>query len=122
MFLQTTSLLSEMNNIVNIINLVNVLGAAAALAQPPGRQPVRRRVRLQPFDLPDREFKARYRFSKDGVSRLVDILRPHLKHRDNRGSPFSPEQIVCCGLGSTLKKYYQKHNFNVRQLTGGGGW
>ena len=37
---------------------------------------VRRRGRVDPFNLPDREFKARYWFSKDGVRKLTDILRP----------------------------------------------
>ena len=61
---------------------------------------VRRRERVDPFNLPDREFKARYRFSKDGVRKLTDILRPYLNAdaENMRGLPFSPEQIVTSGL------------------------
>ena len=57
---------------------------------------VRRRERIDPFNLPDREFKARYRFSKDGVRNLTDILRPHLNAdaENNRGLPFSSEKIA----------------------------
>ena len=67
----------------------------------------RRRERVDPFNLPDREFKARYRFSKDGVRKLTDILRPYLNAdaENMRGLPFSPEQIVTSGfdiLGSGL--------------------
>ena len=60
-----------------------------------GNRIVRRRERFEPFSLPDREFKARYRFSKDGLRHLTDILRPQLTEeiRSNRGLPFSPEEI-----------------------------
>ena len=34
----------------------------------------RQRIRLDPYQLPDREFKQRYRFSKPGVRRLVANL------------------------------------------------
>ena len=46
-----------------------------------------RRERIDPFTLPDREFKARYRFSKDGVRNLKDVLRPYLNTDtdNNRG-------------------------------------
>ena len=68
------------------------------------REKVRRRDRLDPFSIPDREFRGRYRFTKENVQKLINILTPHLlteeqksKH-DNKGLPFSVAQIVCCGL------------------------
>ena len=39
----------------------------------------RQRIRLDPYQLPDREFKQRYRFSKPGVRRLVASLLPFLQ-------------------------------------------
>ena len=71
---------------------------------------VRRRERVDPFNLPDREFKARYRFSKDGVRKLTDILRPYLNAdaENNRGLPFSPEQIVTSGLDILGSGHFQR--------------
>lgn len=49
-----------------------------------GNRVVRRRIRFEPYTLPEREFKARYRFSKEGVQRLTNILRPLLTDEDER--------------------------------------
>ena len=62
------------------------------------REPVRRRNRADPLqEIPDREFKARFRFSKDNVLRITDMLR-HSLIAGGRGHPFSPEEIVCLSL------------------------
>ena len=92
-----------MDYAANIINVINVIAAVGAVAAPPApagppRCPVRRRDRCDPFAVPDREFFERYRFSKASVYHLADILRPHLSSRDNRGLPFTPEEVVCTGL------------------------
>ena len=41
-----------------------------------------RRQRLDPFEIPDREFAGRYLFSKDGVRRLCDILHDEIEPKD----------------------------------------
>ena len=78
------------------------------------REKVRRRDRLDPFSIPDREFRGRYRFTKENVQKLINILTPHLlteeqksKH-DNKGLPFSVAQIVCCGLDYLAGGYFQR--------------
>ena len=60
---------------------------------------------LDPFSIPNREFKIRYRFDKDNVRIIADIVRPHIhlfKPGDGMGAGrptlLSVEQIVCLGL------------------------
>ena len=74
-------------------------------------RPVRHRV--DPLDLPDSYFKSRFRFSKNGVRRLVDLVRPNLNlNEDNpnarRGQPFSAEQIVCSALNIMGGGHFQR--------------
>ena len=50
------------------------------------------------FDIPEREFKVRFRFSKENVRRITELVRGSLENQQNRGLPFSPGQIVCLAL------------------------
>ena len=72
------------------------------------RAPRRRRERLDPFTLPDREFKARFRFSKEGVTRLTNLVRGSLSHTTNRGIPFTAEQVVCSALDYLGGGHFQR--------------
>ena len=62
------------------------------------RPAMRERVgmRFNPLELPDIEFKKRYRFSKNSVeNHLVPLLYPTGRRaEDGRGFPFTPVQVV----------------------------
>ena len=91
-------------DIADILDIVN-------LANPPRvRNRRRRRRRLDPFRLPDREFKQRYRFSKEGVRRMVETLRPFFGGLpvNQRGRPFDAEHIVCSGLDLLGGGHFQR--------------
>ena len=64
--------------------------------------------RINPCDLPVREFHGRYRFSKNGVHRLANLLRPQLQVRDGRGNLFTVEHIVSCGLNYLGGGHFQR--------------
>ena len=53
--------------------------------------------RLDPFDTTDKEFWARYRFTKDSVRRLAALVFPNPVIND-RGKPFTREQVTCLAL------------------------
>ena len=86
----------DINDILQIVAINNLAQPVRVVRRARRRQ----RIRLDPYQLPDREFKQRYRFSKPGVRRLVASLLPFLQGQaaNDRGLPFSPEQIVCSGL------------------------
>ena len=69
-----------------------------------------RRYRLRPdfYDIPDREFKNRFRFSKENVTRITNLVRGDLEKESDRGSPFSPEQIVCLSLDILGGGHFQR--------------
>lgn len=84
----------------------------------PLRNPVWRRRRADPLaDIPNpREFKARYRFSKDNVRRLIGMVTPIFNiNNSQRGLPCTPEQIVC----SALEIMAGGHFFRVNGYGGG---
>ena len=58
----------------------------------------RLRQRLNAFEIPEGEFKVRFRFSKENVRRIIEMVRGSLERGMNRGCPFSPEQTVCLAL------------------------
>ena len=68
------------------------------------------RERTTHFDAPPRLFLSRYGFSKEGVRRIIDVIGPHLQteHDNNRGRPFTAEQIVCSGLHILRGAHYQR--------------
>ena len=90
-------------NVIDFLDIANIIDEVNG-----NREPVRRRNRLDPFSLPDREFRVRFRFSKDGVRQLTEIIRPGLEHGNNRGLPFTPEQVVCCGLDFFSGGHFQR--------------
>ena len=97
-----------MDEVLDVLDLVETVDDVNDIVNIAYREPRRSRPRLDPFTLPDREFKGRYRFSKDGVRRLTDLLRPGLIHKDEKGCPFTPEQIVCCGLNILGSAHFQQ--------------
>ena len=54
-------------------------------------------------EIPDKEYQARFRFSKENFRRIVDLLRPQLERETDHGSPLTPDQIVLNASGS--RKY-----------------
>ena len=96
----------DINDILQIVAINNLAQPVRVVQRARRRQ----RIRLDPYQLPDREFKQRYRFSKPGVRRLVAILLPFLEGvaRNDRGKPFSPEQIVCSGLDILGGGHFQR--------------
>ena len=70
-------------------------------AQRAARAPVYWRNRVNPMDdNPNpREFKVRYRFSRENVKRIVNLVKPYLGLGDtNCGLPCAAEFIVCSAL------------------------
>lgn len=61
------------------------------------RRPKIYKLRYDPFDLDDYDFKTKYRFTKPYAARIIDILRADLQN-DNRGSAISPELQVLSAL------------------------
>ena len=91
----------EINEVIDIV----------AEAVPPAQQPVRhQQQRVGAFELPDIYFKARYRFSKDGVRRLMALVLPYLDvhANNNRGKPFSAEEVVCSALNILGCGHFQR--------------
>lgn len=97
--------ISEMDrDIADIMDIVN-------LANPPRvRNRRRRRRRQDPFRLPGREFKQRYRFSKEGVRRLAGVLLPYFGGLpvNQRGRPFAAELIVRSSLDLLGGGHFQR--------------
>ena len=93
----------DINDILQIVAINNLAQPVRVVRRARRRQ----RIRLDPYQLPDREFKQRYRFSKPGVRRLVAILVPFLEG-EARNGPFSPEQIVCSGLDILGGGHFQR--------------
>ena len=79
------------------------------------REPRVYKSRLDPMSLSDREFKSHFRFNKDTVCKLVDLMRPDLEHETNRGLPLSPELKVCLALATYGGGHFQR----VTGLCGG---
>ena len=82
----------QINDIINIHDDLNI--------QIPERAPVQHRVRGNLLDIPDREFKMRYRFDKDNVVHLANMLAPHLVRNDvHHGyQRLTPLETVCSAL------------------------
>jgi hypothetical protein len=79
-----------------------------------GRLPHAVNRRLDPLiGLTDAEFKSNFRFDKDSVVRLVDIL--NLERVNNRGRPLTPVQQVCLALNF----YAGGHFTRIAGLCGG---
>ena len=76
--------------------------------------------RVNPIeDTPNpRTFKSRYRFDRDNVMRILDLVEPIFYiNRNRRGNPCSPLQIVC----SALEILGGGHFFRVNGYAGGIG-
>lgn len=71
--------------IFNNLDAIEQLNAVPDVEPPPAapiRQPVHRRPRSDPFQLPDAEFRSHYRFNKATVRQLAELLQ--LQDRPNR--------------------------------------
>ena len=97
-----------MLNVRDLLDVVENVNDVVELAGARGRGVPQERVRLDPYILPERSFRSRYRFSKEGAQFLTDILRPLLVLENNRGRPFTPEQIVCTGLDILGGGHFQR--------------
>ena len=54
----------------------------------------------------DSEFKRHFRFSKESVGRITDLLEEDLVFESNRGLPVPPVQQVCIALNSFAQKCF----------------
>jgi hypothetical protein len=85
---------------------LELLGELRALDHLPGGEDIQRvrarsppvvNHRLDPMTaLSDAEFKSHFRFNKDSVLRLIEIL--NVGHMNNRERPLTPMQQVCIAL------------------------
>ena len=68
------------------------------------------RHRVDPFDLPEVYFKARFRFSKIGVRRLIALVQENLNinQENNRGKPFNTKQVACTALNILGGGHFQR--------------
>ena len=92
----------QINDIINIHDDLNI--------QIPERAPVQHRVRGNLLDIPDREFKMRYRFDKDHVVHLANMLAPHLVRNDvHHGyQRLTPLETVCSALDILGGGHFQR--------------
>ena len=107
LFIAETMSYSNLEDLDEINEVLDLVAEAA----PPAHRPVRhQRQRVEPFELPDVYFKARFRFSKDGVRRLTALVLPYLDvhTNNNRGKPFSAEQVVCSALNILGCGHFQR--------------
>ena len=56
----------------------------------------------------DSEFKRHFRFSKESVGRITDLLEEDLVFESNRGLPVPPVQQVCIALNSFAGAHFQR--------------
>ncbi|XP_023336552.1 uncharacterized protein LOC111707651 [Eurytemora carolleeae] len=92
--------LQELQNLRDLQDLQD-LQDVQDLVNQPRRAPIWRRNRLDPFtDIQnEREFKARFRFDRPNLHKVVELVKPFLDLGDsNRGLPISAELIVCSAL------------------------
>ena len=64
--------------------------------------------RNDPMDMLNTEFKKHFRFSKDSVNRLTELLREDLEFANNRGLPVPPLEQVCITLNSFAGANFQR--------------
>ena len=64
--------------------------------------------RTDPRSMLNTEFKRHFRFTKDSVNRLTDLLREDLEYENNRGLPVPPVEQVCITLNSFAGANFQR--------------
>ena len=64
--------------------------------------------RTDPRDMRDTEFKQHFRFSKDSVNRLADLLAEDLSRATNRGLPVPPAMQICIALNTFAGGHFQR--------------
>ena len=65
--------------------------------------------RLDPrVEMTERMFKKHFRFSKQMVTRIAEMLGPYLTHQNNRGLPLSPVMKVCIAFGIYGGGHFQR--------------
>jgi hypothetical protein len=68
----------------------------------------------------DHEFKLNFRFSKDSVQRITDMLTPDFQNEDNKGLPAPPFEQVCITLYTMGGGQFQRISgfcFGISQST-----
>ncbi len=93
-----------------------------ALPLPPAPyQPRARRNRDDPFTLSDKEFKQNFRFNKDSVRRLADLLQLR-DRRSRRGRPLSAHQQLCLALHHFGSKNFIRSTANCGKVSYSAAW
>ncbi|KAG7304864.1 hypothetical protein JYU34_010256 [Plutella xylostella] len=82
----------------------------------------RRRIKLynaraDPFSLPDVEFRSRYRFQKDTMNYIIDLVRDDIVV-DQRGCGTTPELQILMRRSSYIIQHCQKRMPTLREAIG----
>jgi hypothetical protein len=106
----------------NIFQVMDVMDVLAHRAQQDEQQRAQqRRLVLErrmvnPLTaISDAEFRTHFRFTKDQVGQLVQMLLPYLQHESDRGNPLTPVQQLC----AVLNYYGGGHFQRITGLCGG---
>ena len=74
------------------------------------------RDRIDPFDLTDREFKDNYRFEKDNVEEITNMLHQDIPD-DGRIHSMTPLQMVCMTLSALAGDELQRTSARLTGCT-----
>ena len=76
------------------------------------------RTREDPFDVyHEREFKRRYRMSKDSATRLNDLIKDHFQSLNNRGCPLSSMERLLVTLHHLGYASYQRDSADISHIS-----
>ena len=89
------------------MNVDDFFGLQVLLHQ--DREPRVERQRVDPREtMSDPQFKLQFRFSKESVTRIAELIEADLILDDYRGLPLSPVQQVCCALNHYSGGHFQR--------------
>ncbi len=110
--------MEALNNIV----VLHLLHAAVIENAPPARRYLPRvaRNRDDPFALTDHEFKRNFRFSKQSVRRLAEMLQ--LPGDRRRGRPLTDLQQLCIALNHFGSKNFVRSSANCGKVSYTAAW
>jgi hypothetical protein len=99
-------------NIFQVLELAEIAGEEAIHHQQWRRQQRRLVLERRMIDpmasISDREFRRHFRFDKERVGRLADIIQNHLEFESDRGTPLTPIQQLCVALNFYGGGHFQR--------------
>lgn len=72
--------------------------------------------RFDPFDLDDKSFKSKYRFTKAYARKIIDLVKDDIK-KDKRGGAISPELQVLTALRSWARQEIQDDTADLHGIS-----